>query len=186
MSIPAQARMYQWNDPDSGTTQLSGKPPAWYRSDMGGPRIIVFDKGRIIDDTNIKVSDDERESLRIRALLKVEEDREIGRQKMMETEQIKAKLDEATTGKERVMENEVKEPPASETESTVVDSDKQPSADDVTEKGMRKLLSEWDKQLTEKAKQEAGRNYMNIRQGTERAEQDKDSDYIRLENKSSE
>jgi len=30
-----QAQMYQWTDPESGTTQLSGKPPAWYRSVEG-------------------------------------------------------------------------------------------------------------------------------------------------------
>ena len=179
--------MYQWNDPDTGTTQLSGKPPAWYRSNEDGPRVIVFDKGRIVDDTNIRVSDDERESLRMEALIKVEEDRDIARQKILESEQIKSKLDKTTEGQEHVMENVVTEPTASGTEPAVVDSDEQPLPEgDLTEERMRRLLSEWEKQLTEKAKEEAGRKYMNVRQGTEKAEQESGSDYIRMENKSSE
>lgn len=186
VSISVQARMYQWNDPDTGITQLSGRPPAWYRSDTGGPRVIVFDKGKIIDDTNIKVSDEERESLRIQALLKVEQDREVARQKMLQSEQIKTKLDAATEGKEPTVENGMTEPSVNETESTTAESDNQPSSGDQTEEQLRRLLSEWDKQITENAKREAGSNYMNIRQGTERAEQDTDSTYIRMENKSSE
>jgi len=46
-----QAQMYQWNDPETGTTQLSGKPPAWYRSVEGGPRVFVFNRGKVVDDT---------------------------------------------------------------------------------------------------------------------------------------
>lgn len=187
ISFSAQARMYQWNDPDTGTTQLSGKPPAWYRSNKDGPRVIVFDKGRIVDDTNIRVSDDDRESLRLEALIKVEKNREMARQKMLESEQIKSKLDKATEGENLVNESEVTEAPANESESTVAGSDEQPLPEgDLTEDRMRKLLSEWEKQLTEKAKEDAGRQYMNIRQGTDKAVQETGSDYIRLESKSSE
>jgi hypothetical protein len=63
-ALPAQARMYQWVDPGTGTPQLSGKPPAWYRSPAGGPRVLVFERGRLIDDTAIAVSEPERELLR--------------------------------------------------------------------------------------------------------------------------
>ena len=187
ISISAQARMYQWNDPDSGTTQLSGKPPAWYRSNKDGPRVIVFDKGRIVDDTNIRVSDDDRESLRLEALIKVEEDREMARQKMLESEKIKSKLDMEAKGEDIVNESGVTETPANESESAVAGSEEQPLPEgDLTEDRMRKLLSDWEKQLTERAKEEAGRKYMNVKQGTDKAVQEAGSDYIRLENKSSE
>ena len=59
-STNVSARMYQWQEPDTGTTQLSGKPPAWYRSTAGGPRVFVFDDGRLIDDTAVKVSEEIR------------------------------------------------------------------------------------------------------------------------------
>ena len=121
------------------------------------------------------------------ALIKVEEDREIARQKILEGEQIKSKLDKPTEEEEHVMESEITGSPADETKSTVAGSDKQPVPEgDLTEERMRKLLSEWENQLTEKAKEEAGRSYMNIRQGTEKAEQETGSDYIRMESKSSE
>ena len=70
-----QAQMYQWTDPESGTTQLSGKPPAWYRSVEGGPRVFVFNRGKIVDDTGIKISDEQRISLRTKAFINAEEDR---------------------------------------------------------------------------------------------------------------
>jgi hypothetical protein len=70
--------MYQWVDPDNGTTQLSGKPPVWYRSGENGPRIFVFDKGRVIDDTAIEVSAAERNRLRQQALRRTVEESEAG------------------------------------------------------------------------------------------------------------
>jgi hypothetical protein len=63
-SASAEARLYQWNNPNTGTPQLSGTPPAWYRQGTGGPRITVYDRGRLIDDTSRKV--DEAERLRLR------------------------------------------------------------------------------------------------------------------------
>ena len=185
-SIPVQARMYQWKDPETGTTQLSGKPPAWYRSDEGGPRIIVFDKGRIIDDTNIRVSDEERESLRLQALVNVENDRETARKKMLEAEQMKSKLDIVPEGKEQVTESEVPETPQQEIKTPGDDSGEQTRAPGPEEEKMRKLISDWEKLMTEQAKREAGSSYMNIRQGTEKATQEAGSDYFRMENKTSE
>jgi hypothetical protein len=55
--MPVAARMYQWNDPATGTTQLSGAPPAWYRSGETGPRVFVFERGRLIDDTGVAVDE---------------------------------------------------------------------------------------------------------------------------------
>ncbi len=50
-SAAASARMYQWADPQTGTVQLSGSPPSWYRGTQPGPRVFVFENGRLIDDT---------------------------------------------------------------------------------------------------------------------------------------
>ena len=59
--------MYQWIDPASGVTQLSGSPPAWYRSSETGPQVLVFENGRLIDDTRIAVSAVDRTALRAEA-----------------------------------------------------------------------------------------------------------------------
>ena len=59
--------MYQWVNAQTGRTQMSGKPPSWYRSDKPGPRIFVFDNGRLIDDTAHAVSFEERANLRATA-----------------------------------------------------------------------------------------------------------------------
>ncbi|MGE0861393.1 MAG: hypothetical protein AB7P42_19925 [Gammaproteobacteria bacterium] len=69
---PAAARMYQWRSPATGTTQLSGTPPAWYRTLEGGPRVYVFDANRLVDDTGIAVSDEQRRALRAAAFGEVE------------------------------------------------------------------------------------------------------------------
>lgn len=64
---PAAARMYQWRNPATGTTQLSGTPPAWYRGTDAGPRVYVFENNALVDDTGVAVSDAEREALRAAA-----------------------------------------------------------------------------------------------------------------------
>jgi hypothetical protein len=73
-AMPASARMYQWVNPQTGRTQLSGAPPAWYRSGGDGPRVFVFDNGRVIDDTARPVSDDQRQQLRDEAFRKADEE----------------------------------------------------------------------------------------------------------------
>jgi hypothetical protein len=87
------ARMYQWVDPDTGTTQLSGKPPSWYRSEETGPRVVVHDNGRIIDDTGISLSVSENERLRQDALISVETDRQAALEKIQQARQQKATLE---------------------------------------------------------------------------------------------
>lgn len=59
--------MYQWQNPATGTSQLSGIPPTWYRSSEGGPRVYVFENNQLIDDTDIAVSAAQREALRAEA-----------------------------------------------------------------------------------------------------------------------
>jgi hypothetical protein len=64
---PAAARMYQWQNPATGTTQLSGTPPAWYRGADHGPRVFVFENNQLIDDTGIAVSAAQAGTLRAEA-----------------------------------------------------------------------------------------------------------------------
>jgi len=78
---PATARMYQWIDPASGRTQLSGTPPTWYRSGGDNPRVFVFENGQLIDDTGRPVDEAKRQRLRQEALVRAEEDREAARRK---------------------------------------------------------------------------------------------------------
>ncbi|HIF50150.1 MAG TPA: hypothetical protein EYQ42_01205, partial [Thiotrichaceae bacterium] len=87
----AEARMYQWTEPGVETTQLSGKPPAWYRSTAGGPRIFVFDNGRLIDDTAVEVSGEVRQRMRQQAFVLAEEDRQKAQEKMTKAQELKQK-----------------------------------------------------------------------------------------------
>lgn len=66
-SQDAEARMYQWSNEATGTVQLSGSPPAWYRSNAGGPRVFVFDNGQLIDDTAVPVEEEHRQLLHTNA-----------------------------------------------------------------------------------------------------------------------
>ena len=146
------ARMYQWVDPESGTTQLSGKPPMWYRSTQSGPRVFVFENSKVIDDTGIEVSDLESERLRQRAFLQADEDRELARGKLLESKRLDAALMQkqaAITKDEEQQEpmiedfvdEEVPEvlPAASKKEPTTIEQ-------------MRKLIADWEKETTEKAR----------------------------------
>ena len=91
-----QSEMYQWADPETGTTQLSGKPPAWYRSVEGGPRVFVFNRGKIVDDTGIKISDEQRISLRTQAFIRAEEDTAAAQQKATEAAKLKAAMENSS------------------------------------------------------------------------------------------
>src|SRR5690606_16282206 len=88
----AEARMYQCVDPDTQTTQLSGKPPTWYRSAEGGPRVLVFEQGRMVDDTATRVSEVERERLRQEALVRAEQDQAAIQAKLAEAKRLQALL----------------------------------------------------------------------------------------------
>ena len=75
-ATPAAARIYQWVDPDSGNVYLSGSPPAWYRSGARGPRVVVFEGGKVVDDTGRQTSEEESAALREKALLQEQVRRE--------------------------------------------------------------------------------------------------------------
>lgn len=65
LPLCAPAQMYQWADARTGTVQLSGSPPAWYRSAQPGPRVFVFENGQLIDDTARALTADD--AARVRA-----------------------------------------------------------------------------------------------------------------------
>lgn len=151
-SASISARMYQWIDPESGTTQLSGKPPMWYRSAQSGPRVFVFEKSKVIDDTGIEVSDLESERLRQRAFLQADEDRNVAREKLLESK----RLDAALMQKQAALEKDEEQ-----REPMVVDFvDEQapealpaaPEEEPTTIEQMRKLIADWEKATTEKAR----------------------------------
>ena len=144
------ARMYQWVDPDTGSTQLSGKPPMWYRSAESGPRIFVFEKNKIIDDTGIEVSSEERERLRQRAFLQADEDRERAKQKLLEAKRLDAALQQKQAA---LIEDEAPlEPIIEDVIDEIPEDEPPPSDEDSTLEQMRKLIADWEKAKTEEAR----------------------------------
>lgn len=149
LSLTAHARMYQWIDPDTNTTQLSGKPPYWYRSVNPGPRVIVFDNGKVIDDTGIDVSEIENDQLRQQALIIVEQDRLSAIEKLRQAEMQKAAFGSDVEEEEVV--DLILDPVMEERE---FDEDRQAEADD-SEIGqqMRELLEQYETLKTQSAKE---------------------------------
>jgi len=155
-SHTAIARMYQWVDPENGTTQLSGKPPAWYRSKEDGPRVFVFERGKIVDDTSIRVSDEQEKILRQRAFLKVEEDKETARKKIRTAEEMKALMEmKPTAGMESTTL------PADEHDLVILEEVKLEGENEreeveekqITAEELRALVDDWESQRTEEAKE---------------------------------
>ena len=146
-SLAVDARMYQWVDPDNGVTQLSGKPPVWYRSSEGGPRVFVFENGKIIDDTGNSVSETERESLRQQALLKAEQDKTVAREKLLEAKRLQAMLNPSAAEDQSSIENEVIEP-----EQKTAKAVPPPPSQEETVDRMKALIKEWEAQRTESAR----------------------------------
>ena len=151
------ARMYQWVDPDTGTTQLSGKPPVWYRAADPGPRTFVFEKDRIVDDTGISLSERERERLRQQALLDAEEEREAAKEKLLQAKRIKAAFDQKQGAEaEQSGTVDIGEPGTTvATEQTPSLGTELPDAGAMTPEEMRAraLVSEWDQQQLERARE---------------------------------
>ena len=145
----ALARMYQWDDPDTGTPQLSGKPPYWYRGDETGPRVFVIDDGHLGDDTAVQVPDSQRRQLREAAFLRAEQDEARFKSKLEEAERLKvqrnAKREEAVAAEQGVSPP-VKEAPPVEVKAA-------PEPDAATEAdSMRALVEEWERIREETAK----------------------------------
>ncbi len=80
----AAARMYQWQDPDSKSIQFSGVPPAWYRGPDGGPRVRVYEGGKLIDDTYVRLSPEDDRSMRDMAFRALQEEQQVEAIKRLE------------------------------------------------------------------------------------------------------
>lgn len=154
-SVAADARMYQWLDPDTKITQLSGKPPSWYRSDTPGPRVIVFDNGKVIDDTSIQVSDQERVRLRSDALAVVAADREKERQKLLEQEAMKAQQEAMRKAEADSKAQNAPQAAAAENKPEKTAEPVAKNEEDTVEK-MKALIDTWEKQQSEKARETLG------------------------------
>ena len=66
LSFPAQAQMYSWHE--GASRKVSNVPPGWYRFDrpVHGPRVVVTQGKRVIDDTGLAME----ERLRLRPTLR--------------------------------------------------------------------------------------------------------------------
>ena len=146
--LSAHARMYQWIDPASKITQFSGKPPVWYRSAKGGPRVIVFENNRIIDDTNIRVSDVEQQRLRRQAFVESESNRETAKEKLVQAKRLEA-ISKQMSGEEEQSSVPASTPTAQESKSaTPANTPAPPPAaenDAAVVNQMRMLIQEWEK-----------------------------------------
>jgi hypothetical protein len=153
--------MYQWVDPESGTTQLSGKPPAWYRSAEGGPRVFVFNRGKVVDDTGIIISDEQRIRLRIKAFVRAEGDRLAAREKIMEAEKLKEAI-ERNVDETLMQDSEIarfQDKPKNGSHYEAVEAsvteeleETEPSEEEISVEKMKALIAEWESKQTEEAK----------------------------------
>ena len=148
LSPAALARMYQWTDPDTGTTQLSGKPPTWYRSEQSGPRIIVYEKGRVIDDTGIKLSPAENDELRQEALISIEQDRQAALEKLQQARQQKAALEFQHRGEHTEVIPEAVVPSAPPRAEQTPPPDTGPTAEQ-----LRALIDQYEQMKTQNARE---------------------------------
>ena len=157
----AYARMYQWTEPESGSTQLSGKPPVWYRSDVAGPRVFVFENGRLVDDTAVEVDDDVRERMRQQAFILVEEDRQKASEKMVKSQELKQKfVKEKPSKTEQATRETMEQEPSREelaAEASIIEEhlDNEDENQDNSENKLdelRAMIEEWEKAQTESAK----------------------------------
>jgi len=156
-----QAQMYQWTDPDTGTTQLSGKPPAWYRSAEGGPRVFVFNRGKVVDDTGIDISDEQRIRLRIKAFVRAEGDRLAAKEKVMKAEKLKEAMER--NADETLMQNSeiarFPDEPQNGSHYEVVEvsvteelAETETREEELSVEKMKALIAEWESKRTEEAR----------------------------------
>lgn len=152
LSIPAHARMYQWVDAETGNVRLSGKPPAWYRSGEHGPRVLVFENGRLVDDTAVILAPEQRKAYREAAFLEVDLRREQDAVRKLE----RAALREARRRQEvkRELSAQVNQGSDAEEKSAIDDGNPpasaEPTSPEVIDGNMveqlKAIISAWDRQ----------------------------------------
>lgn len=154
-SFVLEARMYQWVEPGVDTTQLSGKPPAWYRSTAGGPRIFVFENGRLIDDTGIEVSDEVRQRMRQEAFILAEEDRQKAKEKIVKANEMKQKFQKEDSKETESTVEDEQDLPELSTDTLFAKEEKnenQSSDSDVDIEQLRKIIADWEASQSESAR----------------------------------
>lgn len=156
----AQARLYQWVSPETGTPQLSGEPPSWYRSADGGPRVRVYERGVLVDDTAMNLPEERRQALReeafrdstanaqFQALRKL--DQAVRRQAAREAEEARrTRRAQARPGEaepQRAADRQPEdEPKAAPTSVFVGDSNQ---LDAATVQRLKAIITEWDRRNT--------------------------------------
>lgn len=150
-----EARMYQWVEPGVDTTQLSGKPPAWYRSTAGGPRIFVFENGRLIDDTGIEVSNEVRQRMRQEAFILAEEDRQKAKEKIVKANEMKQKFQKEDSKETESTVEDEQDLPELSTDTLFAKEEKnenQSSDSDVDIEQLRKIIADWEASQSESAR----------------------------------
>ncbi|MBL1141968.1 MAG: hypothetical protein HND53_08065 [Proteobacteria bacterium] len=160
-TVVVEARMYQWVEPGVETTQLSGKPPAWYRSATGGPRVFVFDNGRLIDDTAVEVDEEIRQRMRQEAFVLGEEDRQKAKEKMAKAQEMKQQFKKKSADTDEELDNENINQRESVVElitdalfpddKTEENKDEEATGKDMDE--LRAIIADWEAAQTESAKQ---------------------------------
>jgi len=131
VSISAQARLYTWVDPETGTKQMSGLPPAWYRSSEPGPHITVYENGRQIDDTSMETTVSERQRLRQQALIDLKRRQEEVARIKKEEKAMEEAEQEASMRKEPALPEEVSRIMVQLKEEEYIQQ-------------MKKIINEWD------------------------------------------
>ncbi|MCK5433398.1 MAG: hypothetical protein KAJ03_11675 [Gammaproteobacteria bacterium] len=161
LSQSVQAQMYQWVDPETGTTQLSGKPPAWYRSTEGGPRVFVFNRGKAVDDTGIDISDQQRIRLRTKAFIRAEGDELAAREKVKEAAKLKEAMQRNADEKLKQDSEIARFPdePQNGSHNEVVEAsvaeelaETETREEESSVEKMKALIAEWESKRTEEAR----------------------------------
>ena len=144
----ADARMYQWSNEATGTVQLSGSPPAWYRSFADGPRVFVFDNGQLIDDTAVPVEEEHRQLLHANAFGHIDENGSTSEDP-----------DDSTTALREALENASREgidvdaiTDAFTAEQAAIDDQPGGEAVEQTVIELKALLEAWDSRHLDEAK----------------------------------
>jgi len=161
LAAPADARMYQWVDPDTGITQLSGRPPPWYRSDSGGPRVFVFADGQLVDDTAYALDAGQRAARRQEAFRIADQahreraQRAATRRPALEPEQVpteaqlQALVPEQETDLEAVLQAGAAETPAADAARAA----RTQARTEETVSRLKAIIDAWDRRQTERARQ---------------------------------
>lgn len=164
-----EARMYQWVNPTTGNSQMSGKAPSWYRGEFGGPRVLVFENNVLVDDTAVYVSEEQRLQFR-NAALQIEPDQKDTLTSAQAVAAFEERVEALVESAE--MEEYLKIPPQDLTENlseenlaakeddTDQDNQKVKSDQKLVAKEssgervdrLKLLISAWDKNRTEEAK----------------------------------